>query len=218
MNHSLLESSLSLASKKLDAVSARREKLIKESRDIISLSSKAIVCVHTLDTDSARKLCTQARKQLVALRKVAGADLTKYILVPEQEYVECSTILSVTEKKLIPSMQDLGVSTESYVLGLLDTVGELKRSVYDKIRQDNLNEAESLFETMEELYVSISPFAVYDNIIRGLRRKLDVSRVLIEDTREAITEEVRRKEFILAMNEAASTVSNTMSAAGSAKS
>jgi translin len=53
---------------------------------------------------------------------------------------------------------------------------------------------------MEALYTMLSPFAVYDNIVQGIKRKLDVSRILIEDTRSAITEEVRRNEFMTAVS------------------
>ncbi|MGI0090976.1 MAG: hypothetical protein ACREBS_04645, partial [Nitrososphaerales archaeon] len=49
-------------------------------------------------------------------------------------------------------------------------------------------------------YLLISPFAVYDNIAPGIRRKLDVARILIEDTRATVTEEARRREFITAIN------------------
>ena len=91
----------------------------------------------------------------------------------------------------------------SYLLGLLDAIGELKRSVYDSIRRGDLKTAERMFLTMGSLYVMISPFAVYDNVVQGLRRKLDVARMLIEDTRGTITEEARRLEFMDAINKLA---------------
>ena len=43
-------------------------------------------------------------------------------------------------------------------------------------------------------------FAVYDNVAQGVKRKLDVGRILIEDTRATITEEARRRDFIMAVN------------------
>ena len=38
---------------------------------------------------------------------------------------------------------------ESYVLGLLDCVGELKRRVFDEMRIGNIDEAIRFFEIME---------------------------------------------------------------------
>ncbi|HZC88923.1 MAG TPA: RNA-binding protein, partial [Nitrososphaera sp.] len=86
-----------------------------------------------------------------------------------------------------------------YLTGLLDCVGEVKRLVYDRMRSGKEKDAEELFATMEEIYNSIYPFAIYDNIVSGLRKKLDVARILIEDIRAVVTEEKRRKTLIHAI-------------------
>ncbi|HZT34967.1 MAG TPA: RNA-binding protein, partial [Nitrososphaera sp.] len=52
---------------------------------------------------------------------------------------------------------------------------------------------------MEEIYGAVYPFAVYDNIVAGLRKKLDVARMLIEDIRAVVTEEKRRRAMVDAM-------------------
>jgi translin len=64
------------------------------------------------------------------------------------------------------------------------------------MRSGNEKDAEKLFAIMEEIYNAIYPFAVYDNIVSGLRKKLDVARMLIEDIRAVVTEEKRRKALI----------------------
>ncbi|HEX2013605.1 MAG TPA: RNA-binding protein, partial [Nitrososphaera sp.] len=51
-----------------------------------------------------------------------------------------------------------------------------------------------------DTYGAIYPFAVYDNIVSGLRKKLDVARMLIEDIRAVVTEENRRKTIIDAVD------------------
>jgi translin len=195
---------LSEASKNFDHIAVRRERLIKESRDVIALSAKAIVSVHSSNFAEARKLKKEARTRLIDLRKVAGSDLVRYLITPEQEFVESSVIYAVALKESLPSRKQLGVSPSSYVLGLLDSIGELKRSIYDSIRQNDFPRAERMFSVMERLYLVLSPFAVYDNITQGIKRKLDVARVLIEDTRATITEEARRREFISAVNDLSS--------------
>lgn len=199
LSYSSVESSLQGAFRKLDIISSRRERLIKESRDIISLSAKTIIDIHTSNFEEAQNLSKEAKRKLEGLRKVAGSDMVRYILVPEQEYVESSTMLAVSKKRQIPSVEKLGVAPSSYILGLLDAIGELKRSVYDNIRKSEISRAEEKFAIMESLYTLLSPFAVYDNIVQGVKRKLDVARILIEDTRAAITEEVRRSEFMAAV-------------------
>ena len=142
----------------------------------------------------------QAKEKLRELRQVAKTDLTKYLVTPEQEFVESSVILALVTESKIPSRKELGVSPSSYVLGLLDAIGELKRTVFDSIRKSDAKTAESMFSAMQRLYVLISPLSVYDNIAQGVKRKLDVARILIEDTRAAVTEDARRREFISAVN------------------
>jgi translin len=196
LTYQSVETSLRSAAISLDQIAARREKLIKESRDIISLSSKTIISIHTSRLKEAKKMLGEARVRLQNLRKVAGNDLLRYLLSSEQEFVESNVMMSIVFGKEIPSLEVLKVTPSSYILGLLDAVGELKRAVYDKIRQNDLQGAEERFRAMENLYVMLSPFAVYDNIVQGVRRKLDVARILIEDTRATITEESRRSEFM----------------------
>ncbi len=67
------------------------------------------------------------------------------------------------------------------------------------MRSGRGKDAEKLFATMEEIYNAIYPFAAYDNIVSGLRRKLDVARMLIEDIRATVTEESRRRALIEAV-------------------
>jgi translin len=67
------------------------------------------------------------------------------------------------------------------------------------MRSGKGKDAERLFATMEEIYNAIYPFAVYDNIVSGLRKKLDVARMLIEDIRATVTEENRRTALIEAI-------------------
>ncbi len=200
MNYEKIDRSLEEATKELDLVVDRRETLIKESREVISYSSKAIIAVHSSEFKEAERLKKLAREKLFALQQIAEPDLKKYLTTPEQEYVECAVLIALSLKRELPSKTSLGVSMPSYILGLLDGIGELKRRVYDCIRKDDYETAEEMFSIMQQLFIRISPLAVYDHVINGVRRKLDVARILIEETRATVTEESRRREFITALN------------------
>ena len=192
--------SLEPIDKELNARISRRESLIRDSRTVISLSSRSIVKIHTGQYDDAAKDLILAKTQLKDLKKVASEDLAHYLVSPETEYVEASVIKSVASGKAIPQYTDLNVSGAAFLLGLMDAVGELKRMVYDHIRKGELQRASELFNLMEQLYVELSPFALYDHVVQGFRHKLDVARTLLEGTRSAITEEVRRTELIKSIN------------------
>jgi translin len=146
--------------------------------------------------DEAKSKMSEAKTILQEFRKYAGQDLHRYIAVAEQELVEAYTLRAIIEDESFPSMNDLNVTGESYLTGLLDCIGEIKRLIYDRMRSGSEKDAEKLFTIMEEIYIAIYPFAIYDNIVSGLRKKLDVARILIEDIRAIITEEGRRKVLI----------------------
>ena len=191
-----LESSLAEIDTNLKDIQERREKLIKGTRDVILLCSKSIIALHHGDPSQAKQDMQQAKSMLEDLRLVARNDLSRYLAVSEQELVEAYSLSAVMENKDLPSIADVDVSGESYLTGLLDCVGEIKRLVYDRMRSGNAQDAEKLFSTMEVIYGAVYPFAAYDNIVSGLRKKLDVARMLIEDIRAVVTEESRRKAMI----------------------
>jgi translin len=181
-------------------VEERREILIKNTRDIVMLCSKSIISLHNNEMDDARSKLSQAKAMLDKFKEYVKTDLHKYIAAAEQEFVEAYVLKSIVEESSLPSKIELNVLGSSYLTGLLDCIGEVKRMVYDRMRQGKAEDAIKLFTIMQDLYSIVYPFAVYDNLIPGLRRKLDVSKMLIEDIRAVITEETRRAIMIKAVD------------------
>lgn len=173
-----------------------REFLLKNTREIIILCSRSIISVHKGDLKTGKKNLKEADKLLKKYKKKAIGELRRYLITPEQEFVEAACLIAIVEKKEIPSDKKLSVMPESYVLGLLDCIGELKRMVFDKIRIGEVEEASRVFEIMENLYLHLYTFSMYDKVVKEARRKIDVNRILIEDVRSIITEEKRRSELI----------------------
>ncbi len=191
--------SLDEIAKSLAAEQDVREILLRNTREIILLCGKSIIRMHGGDADEAKSILQDADRLLCKYREKVVGDLGKYLMVPEQEFVEASALISIAEKRQIPSKDELRVSGEAYILGLLDCIGELKRFMLDKIRGDDLDEALRIFYVMEEMFGLLYPFASLDKMIKDARRKTDVDRILIEDARSVITQEIRRKELIDAM-------------------
>ena len=194
-----VKSSLQGISKSLQTSNASREFLIKNTRDVVILCSHSIIAAHKGDLRLAREKIKKAEAVLKVNQKKAKNNFKKYLITPEQEFVEAHSFLAIVENKEIPSLKSLKVSEESYILGLLDCIGELKRFVLDNIRNDQLKKADRIFNVMENLYQALYPFAMYDKIVKETRRKLDVNRILVEETRAVITEEIRRNHFIKAL-------------------
>jgi len=187
---------LNKITKSLGSVQDAREFLLKNTREVIILCSRSIIAVHKGDLKTGKNNLKQADILLKKYKKKATGELRRYLITPEQEFVEAACLIAVVEKKEIPSDKKLSVMPESYVLGLLDCVGELKRMVFDKIRIGEIDEATRVFEIMENLYLQLYTFSLYDKVVKEARRKIDVNRILVEDVRAAITEEKRRTELI----------------------
>ncbi len=191
-----VDESLKSIESNLQEVLGKRERILKTSRDCISFCSKAIVHLHTGKTGEAQHEIKEAEAILKGLRKEAGtSSLSRYLASPEAEFVEASCVEAIVLGKPLPRAKDLGVSGEGYLMGLLDTVGEVKRLLLDAIMRSEIGKAKGYFELMENLYSVLSPFAVFDNVVNGLRRKIDVARMLTEDVRGVMAEESRRSKL-----------------------
>ena len=188
--------SLNKITKSLGNLQNTREFLLRNTREIIILCSRSIIAVHKGDLKTGKSDLKKADKLLKKYKKKATGELRRYLITPEQEFVESACLIAVVEKKEIPSDKKLVVMPESYVLGLLDCVGELKRMVFDKIRIGEIEEATRVFQIMESLYLQLYTFSMYDKVVKEVRRKIDVNRILVEDVRSVITEEKRRTELI----------------------
>ena len=195
-----VKSSLERISKTLANTQDDREFLLKNTREIILLCSRAIISIHKGETKTAKKNLAEVDLLLKKYRKKASSNLQRYLVTSEQEFVEAACLLAVVEGREIPSDKKLKVMEESYVLGLLDCVGEMKRMIFDKIRIGDTDKALKIFEIMENLYLNLYPFSMYDKVVKEARRKIDVNRILVDDVRGAITEEKRRSELIKALN------------------
>jgi translin len=187
--------------KKFKDIEERRNAIIKGTRDATILCSKAIVSMHAHKKNESIENIEKAKKLLQQFKEMGKDDLQKYLYVAEQEFVEAYCLFSIIENSVIPSMKSLEVYDISYVMGLLDCIGEIKRVIIDKIRLEGTSDINTLFELMDKIYGIIYPLAVYDNLMPGLRKKLDVSRILIENVRAMLTEENRRTIMIEKMHE-----------------
>jgi translin len=192
-----VQNSLNGLSSQMKELEQRREALIKETREVISLCSKAIILLHGDKVKDSETLLNSASSSIKKLKDYVICDLDRYLWPAEQEYVEAYVLKEIVERKSSLSGHDeLNVSLNAYVTGLLDCTGEIKRMIYDNLRKNNHGYSLSLFEIMQSIYNLVYPFSVYDNLIPGIRKKLDVSKRMMEDVRITMTEEYQRTMFL----------------------
>ena len=176
-----------------------RDIILTESRTIITLCSRSIIQVHNGDTTQAASLLERAKSIHTSLQDEALDRTAHYMTTAEQEYVEAACLLEIVQNNTVPARETLGVMPESYILGLLDVIGELKRLMLDRLRKGHIQQATDTFEIMDALYCELFPFMAYDKVLKDARRKLDVCRIIMEHSRMTITEESRRQDMMRAM-------------------
>jgi translin len=75
-----------------------------------------------------------------------------------------------------------------------DVTGELRRHILDLVRKGEPNVGEYYLETMEEIFYLLMLFDYPDAITRGLRRKSDLARSMIERTRGDLTNAIEMRK------------------------
>jgi translin len=95
-----------------------------------------------------------------------------------------------------PPLEKVEISTIHYIMGLGDIPGELRREALDSLRKGDINKAQAYLEQMEEIYMILISMEEVSLLLKGLRRKLDIARGVIERTRGDITTEAGRIRLI----------------------
>jgi translin len=117
-----------------------------------------------------------------------------YVIVAFQEFSEAKILLSYTSRKRLLSQREVGVDWMPYVLGLLDFIGELRRSTMDHLKAGKLKDAHGTFETMEALFEDLLSLD-RTSIVPTFRRKMDVAKKLVEATRADVVADIRRSSL-----------------------
>lgn len=180
-----------------------RDAMIKKSRDVIRLSGWIINAIHRGSLEEARRYLEELEKAVKEFLAHAKSDDYLFYsgLVDSTlaEYVEAVILYRLITGKGLPGPSELGVTEISYLQGLGDVVGELRRLALDFMRVDKLEEAELMLELMEVIYNELRGLEYPDALIPGIRRKVDVARRLIDDTKALLIEVKGRREVLKAL-------------------
>jgi len=203
----LLEEISAKIRENFEAKDSVREDGLKISREIVRECRTATFALHGQDFEKANNSIEAAGKALekleILFKGYADIYYAGYVEHAQQEYSEVSVLRSLLKKegesKNLPSPDDLRVEYAAYLNGLGDVVGELRRHVLDLIRRDSFEKAEVFLGIMENIHAILMDFDYPDAITKGLRRKTDVSRALIEKTRGDVVNAISQKKLETAM-------------------
>ena len=190
-----LEAILNIINENLERKEGARETILRLTRKIVKSSSKAIKAVHNRNFNESDELLEMTRKTLrlldEELKKNSIFASWGTVIQAYQEFVEAYIFRYFIEgwgEKKMPTPEVLGVPDLAYILGLGDVVGELRRYCLDRLRQQDLAEAERALRFSNALYEGLIELNQFQEaIIPGLRRKCDIARMVIEKTRGDLT-------------------------------
>jgi translin len=118
-----------------------------------------------------------------------------------KEYVEARLTINMVSKEDLPQPDELGVLYATYLKGLAETIGELRRRCLDILRQGYSDEAERMLDLMDEIYSMLVTVDYPDAITHGLRRQTDQVRGIIERTRADLTLSLREERLQQALKD-----------------
>lgn len=173
-----------------------KDELYEAMRKATRFSKQAILALHRGEPRKSAKLLKDAKKLFSKLDEIplVQGELAYSGIVDSafQEYAEAHIFLNLTENGGFVDPQKIHVPSTSYLLGLADVVGELRRKTLDSLRRGDLKTAEKGLEHMELIHDELMGLEKALQFVHELRRKTDVARRVIEATRGDVAMEVRR--------------------------
>ena len=176
-----------------------RDQALAQARTLTRHAAHAIRAIHRSEHDLAHEHLQEARILAAALK----ADLANfpdlyyagYTQDALKEFVEATITVALIENQPLPDPESLGQEYATYLNGLAEVTGELRRRCLDILRQGYSTEAERLLSCMDDIYAELVTLDYPDAITNGLRRQTDLVRGIVERTRGDLTISLREQQL-----------------------
>lgn len=188
-----------------EARTKARDLALIQARQLTRFCAHAIRAIHRDEVENAAKKIEEARKLVEALRNDLADEPTIYFSGYSQdaikEYVEASITFALIRDLPLPEPEQLEVEYSTYLKGLAEVVGELRRRCLDLLRHGYSEEVERLLGCMDDIYAVLVTVDYADAITFGLRRQTDLVRGILERTRGDLTISLREEHLIQSMDD-----------------
>lgn len=183
----------------LEVRTQARDKALANARQVIRHAAQSIRAIHREEHDVAYEQIAQARilvqsmqSELAEFPELYYAGYTQDAI---KEYVEANVTCALIENQPLPQPEDLNVECATYLNGMAEAVGELRRRCLDILRQGYSGEAERLLGCMDDIYATLVTMDYPDAVTNGLRRQTDLIRGIVERTRGDLTISLREQHL-----------------------
>ena len=173
-----------------------REQALAVSREVVRMSANAIRAVHRADFEEARSLVQNGAARLKEAEHIRENNPLIYnagfMNDARKEFTEANVTLAVISGGPLPGMEELGVDPSSYLNGMAEVIGELRRYILDRLRSDQVDRCQEMMELMDEIYGVLVTVDFPEAVTGGLRHTTDAMRGILERTRGDLTIALRQ--------------------------
>ncbi|MBI5158731.1 hypothetical protein HY992_01285 [Candidatus Micrarchaeota archaeon] len=162
-----------------------QDEMLRVNRELVRECSLGIKNVHGKNLKQA----AQHAKNVNDLVKKMKKHEEKFAHIASsayQEYVELEVLLAIVQGKNIPTHEELKAPFETYLLGLCDCIGELRREMLEQLKDGDKKKAKKLFELANDLYEELMPIHFSNSLLPNFRKKQDVARIQVEQARSEL--------------------------------
>jgi translin len=182
-----------------EARTQTRDRALANARQVTRHAAQAIRAIHREEHDAAYEQIDQGRVLVRAmqeeLKEFPELYYAGYTQDAIKEFVEANITCALIENQPLPSPEELRVEYATYINGLAEAAGELRRRCLDILRQGYSHEAERLLSCMDDIYATLVTMDYPDAVTSGLRRQTDVIRGVVERTRGDLTISLREQHL-----------------------
>lgn len=195
-----------------ETLNQAREQALIQARQLTRLCANTIRAIHRGEMETARQNLQAAADIADGLQRLlADFPLLLYAGYTQdalKEYVEANLTCCIIEDLPVPLPETLGVEYNTYLNGMAEVTGELRRRCLDILRQGYSEEAERLLGWMDEIYNLLVTVDYPDALTGGLRRQTDLVRGIVERTRADLTLSLREERLQKALERASNRLPN----------
>lgn len=182
-----------------DAHTKARDLALTQARSLTRHCAHTIRAVHRGEHENAAnelEAASQLREALrTGLSDYPNLYFAGYTQDALKEYAEASIVFAFSKQEELPTPEELKLEEATYLKGLAEAVGEIRRRILDLLRTGYTEEVERLLNYMDDIYAVLVTMDYPDAVTGGLRRLTDVARALIERTRGDVTLSLRHERL-----------------------
>jgi translin len=182
-----------------EARTIARDNALAHARTLTRHCANSIRAIHREENELAQAHITEGRQLVDSLHRNLAEypDLyyAGYTQDALKEFAEANIVYALINDHPLPSPQELGLENATYLQGLAEAVGELRRRCLDILLHGHSQEAERLLVHMDDIYSILVTMDYPDAITGGLRRLTDIVRGITERTRGDMTISLRQEHL-----------------------